>query len=150
MRRIVYTRPDGGVSVVHPVFNTRGEAKDFTEADAEQRAWDKLPPDAIYPQWVNAEDIPSDRTFRDAWAVSGKAITHDMERVKLIAHSLRRAKRAEEFAPLDEIIVKQIPGKSASDAEAARATIRSNYDAMQIRIDAAQNVASVKTALGLA
>lgn len=150
MRRIVYTRPDGGISVVHPVFNTRGEAEDFTEADAEQRAWDKLPPDAIYPQWVNAEDIPVDRTFRNAWAVSGKAVTHDMERVKHFAHDMRRAKRSEEFAPLDEIIAKQIPGKSVTEAEAERAAIRDNYAVMQDRINAAQDVTSVKSALGLA
>lgn len=71
MRKIIFTRPDGGLSVVHPVINTLGEAADFTEAKAEQRAWDKLPKDAINPRWADAVEIPADRTFRDAWNDTG-------------------------------------------------------------------------------
>jgi hypothetical protein len=147
MRKIIYTQPDGGLSIVHPVFNTRGEPEDFTEADAEQRAWDKLPADAINPRWVDAADIPEDRTFRNAWVAADKRVTHDMDKVKAIAHTMRRAKRAEEFAPLDEVIAKQIPGKSAEAAEAARSAIRAKYDAVQTSIDAARDVDGVKSAL---
>ena len=43
-------------------------------------------------------------------------ITVNINKAKAIAHDVRRAKRAEEFAPLDEIIAKQIPGKSATEA----------------------------------
>jgi len=67
MRKIVYTRSDGGLSVVTPVINTQGEASDFTEAQAEQRAWNKLPDDAINPRWADPTEIPSSREFRNAW-----------------------------------------------------------------------------------
>jgi len=66
MRKIIFTRPDGGLSVVHPSRNTIGETL-TTDAEIEQRAWNKLPTDAINPKFVNASDIPTDRTFRDAW-----------------------------------------------------------------------------------
>ena len=39
----------------------------FTEDDALARAMKKLPEDAINPQVVEESDIPTDRTFRNAW-----------------------------------------------------------------------------------
>jgi hypothetical protein len=67
MKRIIYTRPDGGLSIVIPVINTTGEMDGFTEDDALARAMKKLPEDAINPQVVEESDIPTDRTFRNAW-----------------------------------------------------------------------------------
>jgi hypothetical protein len=66
MRKIVYTNSSGILCVVHPVRNTIGETL-TTDAEIEQRAWNKLPTDAINPKFVNASDIPTDRTFRSAW-----------------------------------------------------------------------------------
>lgn len=72
-------------------------------------------------------------------------ITVNINKAKAIAHDVRRAKRAEEFAPLDEVIAKQIPGKSATEAEAERQAIRDKYDAMQTAINAASTAAALKT-----
>ena len=69
----------------------------------------------------------------------------NIDKAKVIAHDVRRAKRAEEFAPLDEVIAKQIPGKSATEAEAERQAIRDKYDAMQTAINAASTAAALKT-----
>lgn len=66
MRRIIYERPDGGISIVTPVFNIR-ESKGWTDADSEQRAFAKLPANAINPRFIEESEIPQDRTFRDAW-----------------------------------------------------------------------------------
>lgn len=71
-------------------------------------------------------------------------ITINIDKAKAIAHDVRRAKRAEEFAPLDEIIAKQIPGKSAADAEADRQVIRDADAALQVEIDAAATAAALK------
>lgn len=71
-------------------------------------------------------------------------ITINIDKAKAIAHDVRRAKRAEEFAPLDEIIAKQIPGKSATDAEADRQAIRDADAALQVEIDAAATAAALK------
>lgn len=74
-------------------------------------------------------------------------ITINVNKAKLIAHDKRRAARAEEFAPYDEIIAKQIPGISATNAEAERAAIRQKYAQIQLEIDGAQTVDQIKTAM---
>lgn len=72
-------------------------------------------------------------------------ITVNLTKAKGIAHDMRRAKRAEEFAPHDEVISKQIPGADATAAEAARAEIRTKYATVQANIDAAADVDALKT-----
>lgn len=59
-------------------------------------------------------------------------ITINMTKAKDIAHDVRRAKRAEEFAPLD--IKATIPSEAAA-AEAARQAVRAKYADMQVAID---------------
>lgn len=82
-------------------------------------------------------ELPVDRLFRDAWDISGIVVKADIIKAGNIAHSYRRNKRDEEFAPYDDIIAKQIPGNDAAAAEIARAGIRSKYDTMQVDMDAA-------------
>jgi hypothetical protein len=72
-------------------------------------------------------------------------ITVNLTKAKTIAHDMRRAKRAEEFAPFDEVIMKQIPGADADAAEVSRADIRTKYATVQTNIDAAADVAALKT-----
>lgn len=74
-------------------------------------------------------------------------ITINIDKAKAIAHNRRRAARAEEFKPHDEIIMKQIPGVDAAAAEAARAVIRAKYAVMQNQIDAAATPDEIKQAL---
>lgn len=71
----------------------------------------------------------------------------DLTKAKDIAHDKRREARAKEFAPLDEIISKQIPGKSLTEAEDNRQAIRDKYAALQSKIDAAKNVDELKALL---
>ncbi|NCV19649.1 MAG: hypothetical protein EBW42_13010 [Rhodobacterales bacterium] len=66
-------------------------------------------------------------------------IVTNMTKAKDIAHEMRRAKRAEEFAPHDEVIMKQIPGADADAAEAARVAIRTKYETVQTDINDAIN-----------
>ena len=146
MRKILFTNTDGSLSVVHPVRNTIGETL-TTDAEIEQRAWDKLPTDAINPKFVDASVIPTDRTFRNAWEHSGNSVTQNITKAKTIAHDKRREARSAEFAPHDEVIMKQIPGADATAAEAARAAIRTKYATMQTAIDAASTVDAIKAAM---
>lgn len=118
MRKIIYTRPDGGLSVVHPVINTYPQREQITEAEAEQRAWDKLPKDAINPQWVDS--VPADRTFRNAWKAEGGAIVHDMVKCRAIHRDVLRAKRQPLMAALDvEYMRADEAGDTAKKAEIA-------------------------------
>ena len=70
MRKIVYTQLNGVLAIVHPVAS-----EGLSDAEAEERAWAMLPKDAITPVFVDACDIPSDRTLRDTWAFKdGKVV----------------------------------------------------------------------------
>ena len=71
----------------------------------------------------------------------------NIDKAKAIGHEMRRAKREEEFAPLDAVIMKQIPGNSAEEAEAARQAVRDKYAAIQAAIDAANEPDEIKEAL---
>ena len=143
MRKILFTNIDGSLSVVHPVCNTIGETL-TTDAEIEQRAWDKLPVDAINPVFVDKSVIPTDRTFRNAWEHGGDSVTQNITKAKNIAHDKRREARSAEFAPLD--IKATIPSE-ATAAEAARAAIRTKYATMQTAIDAASTVDQIKAVM---
>lgn len=66
-------------------------------------------------------------------------ITVNLIKAKTISHEVRRQKRAEEFQPLDEVIMKQIPGTDIQAVEAERQTIRDKYSTIQTNIDAAES-----------
>lgn len=76
-------------------------------------------------------------------------VTVSVDKAKVIAHQRRRAMRAEEFAPLDEVIMKQIPGTDLLGAEASRQLIRDKYAEKQIQIDAASTTEELKAILGI-
>jgi len=69
-------------------------------------------------------------------------IVIDLTKAKTITHDARRAARAAEFAPLD--VKATIPSEAVA-AEAARAVIRTKYADMQTAVDAAADVAALKT-----
>ena len=136
--KIIYTNNEGGVSVVIPTG----------ELSIEEVAAKDVPAGTPY-EIVEDDAIPSDRTFRNAWIMGDCCIDHDLDKCKEIGHDKRRAARAEEFAPHDEVIAKQIPGVSAAEAEAARQEIRDKYTSIQAEIDAAASPDEIKTALGI-
>jgi len=69
-------------------------------------------------------------------------IVIDITKAKAITHEARRAARSAEFAPLD--IKASIPSEAVA-AEEARAAIRTKYAEMQSAVDAAADVAALKT-----
>ena len=98
-------------------------------------------PQGVPYEIVSTDDIPADRTFRGAWVMGDCCIEHDL------GHDTRRAKRAEEFHPFDEIIAKQIPGVSAVEAEVSRQSIREKYALIQDAINVAETTDEIKLAL---
>jgi hypothetical protein len=71
-----------------------------------------------------------------------RMITINLDKAKTITHDARRVARSAEFAPLD--IKASIPSEAVA-AEAARAVIRTKYADMQTAVDAAADVAALKT-----
>lgn len=134
--KIIYQNQEGGVSVIHPTG----------ELSIEEVAAKDVPEGVAY-EIVEDDAIPSDRTFRNAWVMGDCCIGHDLNKCKALGHEMRRAKRAEEFAPHDEVIMKQILGADAEAAEAARQEIRDKYAAIQDAIDAAASPEEIKAAL---
>lgn len=65
----------------------------------------------------------------------------NIDKAKAIAHDVRRAKRAEEFAPLD--VKATIPSEAAA-AEAARQEVRAKYADMQNAINQAASADELK------
>ena len=60
MKRIIYKKQDGGVAVIIPTDEW------LALHTIEELAKKDVPVGAVY-KIVNVSDIPSDRTFRDAW-----------------------------------------------------------------------------------
>jgi hypothetical protein len=68
----------------------------------------------------------------------------NLTKAKTIAHEKRRQARSAEFAPLD--IKATIPSE-ATEAEAARALIRTKYATMQAEIDVATTTDAIKSVM---
>ena len=133
MKRIIYQTPEGGVAVIIPSESVELALKDV--------------PEGVPYEIVDASEVPADRFFRNAWKANGKKVEVDLPKAKAIGHDIRRAKRAEEFGPYDEVIAKQIPGKDAGKAEQARQAIRDKHAAIQDAIDTADTPGKIKAAL---
>ena len=129
--KIIYQTATG-VAIIHPTG----------ELSIEECAKQSVPAGVPY-RIVNDDEVPSDRTFRNAWS-DDNGIKVDMPKAKAIAHDKRREARTLEFAPLD--IKATIPSE-ATAAEAARATVRAKYATMQTTIDAATTVDAIKAAM---
>ena len=114
MRNIIYTRKDGVLLVVRPVINTFGEVEGFTEEQAEQRAWSKLPVDAINPRFADNSEIPTERNFRDAWVDNAIEISIDMTKARDIHLERIRVKRNAELSKLD---IQAIKAQDTDDLE---------------------------------
>lgn len=139
-QRIIYPSDEGGVAIIVPAPGCNLTIEEVAKKD--------VPGGKPY-QIVLAADIPSDRVFRNAWVIKDCCIDHDIDRCKTIGHEMRRAARAVEFAPHDEVIAKQIPGVDAAEVEAQRQRIRDKYAVIQEQIDAAESTNDIKTALGI-
>jgi hypothetical protein len=132
MNRIIYPTPEG-VAIIIPAESVELALKDV--------------PEGTPYEIVTTDDIPADRFFRNAWVLGDCCVEHDLDKCKSIGHNVRRQKRAEEFAPHDDIIAKQIPGKDAAEAETNRQLIRNKYADIQDNIDVATTPNEIKEVL---
>lgn len=133
---IVYTQDSGYAALVIPTGEIPLEgviAKDI--------------PKGVQYKVMAMNELPDDHIFFDAWVLGDTGIEYDMVKAKDIGHAMRRAARAEEFRPHDEIIMKQIPDADNAAAEEARQRIRLKYALIQDAIEAAQSTDEIKAAL---
>lgn len=133
-KRIIWTNPDGTVSVLVPA------------PGVPEKVWRKDIPQNVEFVVADVENLPRDRMFRKAWKLEGTSCFECPVKAKEAAHEIRRAKRAEEFAPHDAAIAMRIPGTEAQ-AEAERQRIRDKYAQVQQRLDSAQTPAELRQVL---
>lgn len=121
MKAIAYTRPDGGISICHPVIS-KDDPKGFTEEQALERALKKdIPADATNVQVIEKNAIPNDRTFRDAWAQNGKAVHVDMPKARELHMGRLRKMRNEKLDQLDKDFNRASGQKKQAEADAIEA-----------------------------
>jgi len=62
MKRIIYPTPDGGVAIIVPASEWLAEEGNTIEKLAEKDV-----PAGVEYKIIDTTDVPSDRTFRNAW-----------------------------------------------------------------------------------
>lgn len=70
MKCIIYKNTDNQLSIVHPAPKENLELilGKLTDEEYEKHVWDKsVPADAINAKYIDANELPQDRTFRNAW-----------------------------------------------------------------------------------
>lgn len=121
MKKIIYTRPDGGICVVHPVYKKDGELEVEMSVVLEK----SVPPDATNVQVVEESEIPTDRSFRNAWTPSGASIVVDMTKARAIHLSRIRRIRDKKLELLDKETMKNIKNPTKIDEiESQKQTLR--------------------------
>jgi hypothetical protein len=99
-KRIVYTRPDGGLSVLIPAPGFLAKFATDEEGLAALVAKD-VPPDASDVCQCDASEIPEDRTFREAWKRGLKPVEVDMLKAREIYMARIRAARNAKLQEMD-------------------------------------------------
>lgn len=108
MKRIIYTREDGGVSIIIPSPDWEGTIEELAVKDV---------PDDIDYQIVDETDIPSDRTFRNAWKEGQGKPEVDMPKAREIHMGRIRIDRDKKLTELDK-------RNYGSEFDAERQTLR--------------------------
>lgn len=85
MSRILYQNPDGSVAVLIPAPECGLTIEEIAAKD--------LPPDVTVYHLVEDTDIPTDRTFRNAWTLQDGLLGHDHEKCCATTKDRLRAAR---------------------------------------------------------
>jgi len=87
MSKIIYTNPDGTVSIINPTGDVNDAIKDV--------------PTGLSYEIVEDSVIPTDRTFRNAWKQNSKTIETDIAKAREIHKNNIRAAREPLLNALD-------------------------------------------------
>lgn len=90
---IIYTRPDGGLSIVVPVKDDQDLFEKVLKKD--------IPPGSLDVRVIDRSEVPVDRTFRNAWKDDGSKIVHDMSKAREIWREKMRRARKPKLEALD-------------------------------------------------
>ncbi len=125
--RIAISKPDGGVAIMQFLTLVKRNEDDpgyVREATPENIEAELTKSGFGGLSWriIQDDEIPQDRTFRNAWTDAGDKIGHDMEKARAIHMDRIRAARAPVLAALDTEINKAADaGKANGELAALRA-----------------------------
>lgn len=123
-KRIAIVRQDGGVSIM-TILRLDRDSPAVVAVEIDK--WQSTSEVKAVGHWLVADaDIPSDRTFRDAWVHAGSSkVAVDMERARAIQMERIRAARDAKLAALDLPFMQAVEaGDAAKQAEIASAKQR--------------------------
>lgn len=113
--RILYSRIDGGVSIVTaaPKIDLEKVLGPLTDDEYKKHVIDKSVPDDV----VNFLEVPDDyvfpdREFRNAWQLVDGTITYDLEKARMIQLDRIRSARVPELQKLDIELIKALENGS--------------------------------------
>ena len=133
-KRVVWTQPNGQLAVLIP------------SPGVPEEVWRKDIPAGVEVVETTADKMPKDRLFRKAWKMNKTGCFECPVAGKQVAHEIRRARRAEKFAPHDEVVAKAIPGQ-ATEAEKQRQAIRDADAELQSKLDACKTTSEMRKLL---
>lgn len=101
MKKIIFTRLDGSLSVYSPAADAQfaGESEEAFHARLCERIEKKFLGSNM--RVVDETAIPTDRTFRDAWTLNGAGIAVDMPKAREIRREQLRTLRKPKMEALD-------------------------------------------------
>ena len=130
MNKLIYTRLDGGVSVVIPAKKSEIERVmgPLTDKEYEQHVYNRsIPKDAINIRELSDSDIPDSREFRSAWVdiTSESKIDISCEKAKDIQLVKLRKERDKLLSELDkEFMMKLEKNESLDDVKLRKQKLR--------------------------
>ena len=98
MKRIIQ-KENGNISVIHPAPKSRLENE--TEAEWLDRVFTRATPDGAVFSDVDDAQIPSDRSFRNAWEIKDKKVNTNFLKAQGITKERLRAERTPLLKELD-------------------------------------------------
>ena len=103
---IVYTRPDGEISICHPLIS-RDDPPGFTIEDAVARALSKdVPSTAINVAVIEKSALPADRSFRAAWRQRAQGVIIDIAKARDVHLVRLRAERDAKLSVTDGLMAR--------------------------------------------
>lgn len=93
---------------------------------------------------VKEADVPTDRTYRAAWMDNGRAIVHDVEKVKGIVLERVRSARAKAFQELDARWMRAVGQGNTTQAAAVEAERQALRDKPAVLASAFQKAKTVQ------
>lgn len=163
-KRIVYVRKSGSVSVIAPAPRAVAEALDaakrlgvpLTEDQAIMVAAGRDLPtgeEGADPILCDEQDIPADRTFRDAWTRAGRVpVAVDMAKAVEIAKTRVRVAREPAFKSLDVAAQRAFELPNAAERDARLSEIAAEKQRLRdapadARLTDAKDATALKSAM---